>query len=95
MLYPFYSRFMADVPFHFSSSNSPSSSTTWSNDNALAEYRVEIFMLDTKDPINATLALRPNHNVAAEALELAAEKRMEAELLVFDDTFNQSTTRTT
>lgn len=52
-------------------------------------------MLDTKDPINATLALRPNHNVAAEALELAAEKRMEAELLVFDDTFNQPTTGTT
>jgi hypothetical protein len=77
-----------------SSKKSSSSSTTSSNDNALAEYRVELFMSDKTTTINATLALHPNHDITAEALELAAERRMEAELLVFDNAFDQATTRT-
>jgi hypothetical protein len=52
-------------------------------------------MSDKITNINATLALKPNHNAAAEALKLAAEKRAAEELLTFDDTFDQSTTGTT
>jgi hypothetical protein len=50
-------------------------------------------MLNKTANINATLAIQPNRNVNAEAIILAAEKRMEAELLAFDDAFNKSTTR--
>jgi hypothetical protein len=77
-----------------SSKKSSSSSTTSPNDNALAEYRVELFMSNRTTTINATLALQPNHDITAESLELAAEKRMEAELLAFDNAFDQATTGT-
>jgi phage major head subunit gpT-like protein len=49
-------------------------------------------MSDKRTPINANLALQPNNNITAEALELAAKKRMEAELLAFDNAFDQRTT---
>jgi hypothetical protein len=71
------------------------SSTTLLDDNALAKYRVELFMSDTITNINATLALIPNCNVAAKALELAAQKRIEAELLAFNNAFDHPTTGTT
>ena len=77
------------------SSKKRSSSTNSSDDNALAEYRIEVFMSDVKIPTNATLVLKPNHNVTASAIKLAAEKRIAAELLAFDNAFDQSTIRTT
>ena len=52
-------------------------------------------MSDTITNINATLALIPNCNVDAEAIELAAQKRIEAELLTFDNAFDHPTTGTT
>jgi hypothetical protein len=52
-------------------------------------------MLDAKTPINATLALQANRNAAADAMKLAAERRMQAELLAFNDAFDHPTTRTT
>jgi hypothetical protein len=70
-------------------------SATSFDDNALAKYRVELFMSDTITNINATLGLIPNFNVAAKALELAAQKRIEAELLAFDNAFDHPTTGTT
>lgn len=52
-------------------------------------------MLDAKTPINATLALQANHNATADAIKLAAERRMQAELLAFDDAFDYPTGETT
>jgi hypothetical protein len=78
-----------------SSKKRSSSSTNSSDDNALAEYRIEVFMSDVKTPANATLVLKSNRNVTASAIKLAAEKRIAAELLAFDNAFDQSTTRTT
>jgi hypothetical protein len=50
-------------------------------------------MLNKTTNINATLAIQPNRNVNAEAIKLAAEKRIEAELLAFNGAFYKSTTR--
>lgn len=61
----------------------------------MADYRVELFMSDTTTNINATLALALNHNVTAETLTLAAEKRAQAELIAFNDAFDHPTTETT
>jgi hypothetical protein len=70
------------------------SSLTSTDDHALANYRVELFMSDKTVNINTTLALALNYNVAAETLTLAAEKRIQAELIAFDDAFDHSTTET-
>lgn len=78
-----------------SSKKRSSSSTSSSDHKALAEYRVENFLTDTAVPINATLALQVNGTAAAEGIELAAKKRMAAELLAFDNAFDQSTAGTT
>jgi hypothetical protein len=47
-------------------------------------------MSDKITNISATLALQANGNASAEVLELAAEERMQAELLAFDNAFDQS-----
>jgi hypothetical protein len=72
-----------------------SSSIASFDGKTLAKYQVERFMSDKMTNINATLALKPNRDGAIEALELAAEKRIEAELLAFDNAFDYSTTGTT
>ena len=48
-------------------------------------------MSDKRTPINAHLALQPNNNITTDGLELAAKMRMEAELLAFDNAFDQRT----
>jgi hypothetical protein len=48
-------------------------------------------MLDKTTSITTTIALRPNYNVDAETLELAAIERMNAVLLAFDYTFDKPT----
>jgi hypothetical protein len=78
-----------------SSKKRSSSSATLSDENDLAKYRVDRFMSDKTININATLALAPNHNAAAETLKLAAERRMQAELLTFGNGFGHPKTGTT
>ena len=53
------------------------------------------FLSDPTGPINATLAFQANGNATAEDIKLAAERRMAAELLAFDNVFGQSTAGTT
>lgn len=53
------------------------------------------FLSDPTGPINATLAFQANGNATAEDIKLAAERHMAAELLAFDDVFDQSTAGTT
>jgi hypothetical protein len=78
-----------------SSKKHSSSSTTSSDNKALEEYRVGYFLSDPTGPINATLAFQANGNATAEDIKLAAERRMAAELLAFDNVFGQSTAGTT
>jgi hypothetical protein len=53
------------------------------------------FLSDPTGPINATLAFQANGNATAEDIKLAAERHMAAELLAFDNAFDQSTAGTT
>jgi hypothetical protein len=48
-------------------------------------------MFDKATSITTTIALRPNYNVDAETLELAAVERTRAILLAFDYTFGKPT----
>jgi hypothetical protein len=67
---------------------SPSSSTTSSNDHALAHYRVKRF---ESDHTATTVPFHSDPNATEEAIIVAAKQRMEAELFAFENSFGQPT----
>jgi hypothetical protein len=71
-----------------SSKKGSASSTTISNDRALADYRRALFLSDNT---LTTVTFHSSHEPAEKDVILAAKRRMAAKLLAFDNAFSQYT----